>query len=143
MNETEVGVRTAIPVMEIADAKGRAGLTQPDHPNSDKRVTTPGANLLNPEESIAKLVDTGFPLDAVGLVNSMFAGCNDASGTTQEGGNPLRGEVDDDVPGGGDSSRKGGVNMLSTSASKVAGTRADRGDSSGQAGKPTLARFRG
>ena len=117
-------------------------MTQPDHPNSDKRVTTPGANLLNPEKSIAKLVNTGFPLNAIGLVDSMFAKCNNTSSTSQEGGNPLRGEVDDDVPRRGNGSRKGGVNGLSASASKIPGARADPSDYSGQAGKPTLARFR-
>ena len=141
MDETKMGMRTAVPVMEIADTKRRAGLAQTNHPNLDKRITTPGANLLNPEKTITKLVDTGFPLNAIGLVDSMFAKCNNTSSTSQEGGNPLRGKVDNDVPRGGDSSGEGGVNMLSTSTRKITGARADRGNSSRQAGLPALAGF--
>ena len=80
-----------IPVVKVADTKGRAGLTQSDHPDPNKRVTAPGANLLDPEEGIAELVNAGFPLDTVGLMNSMFAQFDDACGTAKKGGNPLRG----------------------------------------------------
>ena len=107
----------------------------------DKRITTPGANLLDPEKTITKLVNTGFPLNAVRLVTSMFAKGNNTSGASQEGGNPLRGEVNDDVPRGGDSRGGGGVDMLGTSAHKIAGARTDRGDPSWQAGLPPLAGF--
>jgi hypothetical protein len=105
----------------------------------DKRVTTPGANLLDPEKTVSKLVNTGFPLDAVRLVTSMFAKGDDASGASQEGGSPLRGKVDDDVPRRGDSRGEGGMDMLGASADKIARARADRGDSSWQAGLPPLA----
>ena len=130
MDKTKVRLATTISVMEIADTERGTGLAQPNHPNLDKRITTPGANLLDPEKTITKLVDTGFPLNAVGLVNSMFAKCNNTSGTSQEGGNPLRGKVDNDVPRGGDSRGGGGVDMLGTSARQIAGARADRGDTS-------------
>ena len=85
------------------------------------------------------MVDTGFPLDAVGLVNSMFMKGDNARRTPQEG-IPLRGKVNDNVPGGGDSRRKGG-DGLGTGPNKVPGAGADGGDSSGQAGSPSLARF--
>jgi hypothetical protein len=141
MDETKMGLGTAVPVMEIADTKRRAGLAQTNHPNLNKRITTPGANLLDPEKTITKLVNTGFPLNAVGLVNSMFAKGSNTSGTSQEGGNPLRGKVDNDVPRGGDSRGEGGVDMLGTSARQIAGARTDRGNSSRQAGLPALAGF--
>ena len=141
MDESEVGEGFTVPVVKVADTKGKARLTQSDHPDPNERVTAPGTNLLDPEEGIAELVNTGFPLDTVGLMNSMFAQFDDACGAAKKGGDPLRGEVDDDVPGRRDGSWRGGMNGLSASASKIPRARADRSDSSRQAGKPTLARF--
>ena len=125
--------------MEITDTKGRARLAQSDHPDLDKRVTAPGAHLLNSKESIAKLVNTGFPLDAVGLVNSMFTKGNNASSTSQKSGDARRGKIDNDVPRRGNSGGRGGEDGLGTSTSKIARAGADRGDSSWQTGYPPLA----
>jgi hypothetical protein len=96
---------------------------------------------LNSEKSVSKLVNTGFPLDAVRLVTSMFAKSDDTGGAAQEGGNPPRGKIDDDVPRRGDSRGEGGMDRLGASANKIARARTDRGDSSWQAGLPPLARL--
>ena len=85
------------------------------------------------------MIDTGFPLDAVGLVNSMFMKGDNARRTPQEGRNALRGKVNDNVPEGGDSRRKG-RDGLGTGPNKVPGAGANGGDSSGQAGCPSLTR---
>ena len=116
-------------------------MAKANHPNSNDGVTTPGADLLDPKETVSELVDAGFPLDAVGLVNSMFIESDNASRTPKEG-LPLRGEIDDNVPGGGDSrgKRRDG---LGTGSDKVPGAGADRGDPSGKAGSPSEARFGG
>jgi hypothetical protein len=139
INEAEIRLAKAVAIVEIADTKGRARLTQSDHPNLDKRVTAPGAHLLNSKKSISKLVYTGFPLDTVGLMASMFAKSDDTGGAPQEGRDPPGGKIDNDVPRRGNSRGRGGVDGLGTSASKIARARADRGDSSWQAGLPPLA----
>jgi hypothetical protein len=142
MDEPKVGEGFTVPLVEVADTKGRARLAQSDHPDPDEGVIAPGTNLLDPEEGIAKLINTGFPLNTVGLMHSMFAQFDDASGITKKGGDPIRGEINDDVPRRRNGSRRGGMDGLSASASKVPGARADRSDPSRQASKPTLARFR-
>ena len=139
INEAEIRLAKAVAIVEIADTEGRARLTQSDHPNLDKRVTAPGAHLLNSKKSISKLVYTGFPLDTVGLMASMFAKSDDTGGAPQEGRDPPGGKIDNDVPRRGNSRGRGGVDGLGTSASKIARARADRGDSSWQAGLPPLA----
>ena len=139
VNESKIGLTKAVAIMEITDTKGRARLAQSDHPDLDKRVTAPGAHLLNSKESIAKLINTGFPLDAVRLVNSMFTKGDNASRAPQEGRNALRGKIDSDIPGRGDS-RGGGGDGLGASTSKITRARSDRGDSSWQAGFPPLTR---
>ena len=139
INEAEIRLAKAVAVVKIADTEGRTRLTQSDHPDLDKRITAPGAHLLNSKKSISKLINTGFPLDAVGLVNSMFTKGNNTSSTSQKGGNALRGKIDNDVPRRGNSRGRGGEDGLGTSTSKIARARTDRGDSSWQAGLPPLA----
>ena len=138
--ESKVGLTKAVAIMEITDTKGRARLAQSDHSDLDKRVTAPGAHLLNSKESIAKLINTGFPLDAVRLVNSMFTKGDNTSCAPQESRNALRGEVDSDIPGRGDSRGRGGGDGLGASTSKITRARSDRGDPSWQAGFPPLTR---
>ena len=105
----------------------------------DKRVTAPGANLLNSKKSVSKLVNTGFPLDTVRLMASMFAKSDDTGGAPQESRDPPGGKIDNDVPRRGDSRGEGGIDMLGASANQIARARTDRGDSSWQAGLPPLA----
>ena len=143
VDKTEVGKGTLVPIMKIADAEGWARLAQATHPNPNKGIVAPRTDLLNPKEGSAKLVAAGFPLNTVGLMHSMFAQFDDACGTAKKGGDPLRGEVNDDITRRRNSGRRGRVNRLCPSASKVPGARADQSNSSRQAGQPMLARFRG
>ena len=129
VDETKVCLTTIAALVQVTDAEGRAGLAKANHPDPNEGVTAPGADLLDPKETISELVDAGFPLDAVGLMNSMFIESNNASRTPKEG-IPLRGEIDDNVPGGGDSRGKG-RDGLGTGPDKVPGAGADGGDSSG------------
>ena len=120
VDETNVCLTTIVALVQVTDAKGRAGLAKADHPDPNEGVTAPGADLLDPKETISELVDAGFPLDAVGLMDSMFIESDGASRTPKEG-IPLRGEINDNVPGGGDSGGKG-RDGLGTSPDKVPGT---------------------
>ena len=125
--------------MKIADAKRRARLAQANHPNPNEGIAAPGTDLLNTEEGVAKLVNTGFPLNTIRLMESVFAQFDNASGIAKKGRRSLRRKVDDNFPGGGNGGRRRSVNRLGTGAGEVPRTGANQGDSARQTGRPTLA----